>query len=262
MHILRHGQIVEYIQAHGKCTIKELADVFGTSGMTIRRDLKTLAEAGKIIRTFGGAAPAANVSMEFQFLERRSLHATEKQKIAAAAERLIEDGQSVLLDGGTTTLELARLLKTRKNLTVVTTSLPIASELHGANNITVIMLGGRLQQNSPDVIGAITEANLEHLRVDLAFLGVDGIDPQGNAYARSPEEARTLLKMASAATSVYVLADSSKAGRSALARLGHLNQWKGLVMDDAWSDETLAELRLQGVNCIKASARITNESDT
>jgi len=236
----------------GECSVEELAGVLGVSGMTIRRDLQTLAEAGKVIRTHGGAAMAERISFEFDFLKRVKEHEAAKAVIGAAAAALVEDGQSVLLDSGTTTLALLRHLKGKKGLTVITTSLPIASQLQYGQEIAVLLLGGYLRAGSPDLAGALTEANLETLHADVAFIGADGIDARGAVYNQSPEVARMLTKMAEAAGRVYVVADHSKLGRTALWRFGHLKDWAGLVTDAGADRSFLASLQKSGIHIIKA----------
>jgi len=155
----------------GECSIEQLMKRFGVSGMTVRRDLQSLADQGKVIRTHGGAAMAERISFEFEFLNRVRENHAAKEAIAASAAAQIKDGESVMLDSGTTTLELAKRLRGRRGLTVITSSLPIAAQLQYDQQIEVLLLGGRLRASSPDLAGALTESNLETLRADAAFLG-------------------------------------------------------------------------------------------
>ena len=125
----RHTRILELLTTQGEAQVAELALSLGVSDMTIRRDLDALALAGKVLRTHGGAALSGRVVFDFQFMQRTQEQEGAKQHIAKIAASLIKDGQSILLDSGTTTLAVARALKVRKGLTIITTSLPIASEL-------------------------------------------------------------------------------------------------------------------------------------
>jgi DeoR/GlpR family transcriptional regulator of sugar metabolism len=175
-----------------------------------------------------------------------------KQAIAAAAVAQVKDGESVMLDSGTTTLELAKRLRGKRNLTVITTSLPIAAQLQYDPQIEVLLLGGYLRASSPDLAGALTEANLETLRADAAFLGADGIDLKGNVYQDSPELARMLTKMAASATRVYVVADGSKLGRTALWRFGRLPDWAALITDSGADRGERALLKKAGVRVLQA----------
>jgi len=250
---LRRAKILELLNQQGQGQIEELASQFGVSGMTIRRDLQDLADRGQVIRTHGGAAPGARVSFEFRFLKRVQEQAAEKQQIAQVATQLVESGQSVLLDSSTTTLEIARQLKAIRPLTVITTSLPIASELFGQEAIEVLILGGRVRNDSPDLLGALTDYNLEMLRADIAFIGVDAIDHQGNAYNTCTEVGRMLSRMAQAAAKVYAVADHTKIGRRELMRFANVAEWAGLICDDQLSDAMRAPLRRAGINILQPS---------
>jgi DeoR/GlpR family transcriptional regulator of sugar metabolism len=253
--VSRHERICEMLALRGACSVEELCAVLGVSGMTVRRDLQQLAEAGKLIRTHGGAALAERISFEFDFLKRVKQHEAAKEAIGTAAAALVEDGQSVMLDSGTTTLALSRRLHGKKRLTVITTSLPIASELQYDQEIAVLLLGGYVRPGSPDLAGALTEANLETLHADVAFIGADGIDARGAVYNHSPEVARMLAKMAAAASRAYVVADHSKLGHTALWRFGQLKDCSGLVTD-AEADRTLVgKLEQAGVRVIKGSRK-------
>jgi DeoR/GlpR family transcriptional regulator of sugar metabolism len=243
----RRAKIAETVGSLGECSVEGLARKFGVSEMTVRRDLQALALEGRVIRTHGGAASSERVSFEFKFLERLRERQPAKQEAARAAAALVRDGQSVLIDSGTTTLALARELKARRELTVITSSLPIASELQFCDSIRVYLLGGQIRRHSPDLIGAIAESTLEAVRADLAFLGADAVDLDGSAYNRSPEVARMLVLMAKAARKVYVVADSSKVGRSELMRFGNLRRWDGLVTDRALPRKLASALARAGV---------------
>ena len=159
----RQDSICRLLRQRGECSVEELARRLGVSGMTVRRDLAALARQGKVLRTHGGAAMADRISFDFVFRERLGRRRAAKDAVARAAAERIADGQSVLLDSGTTTLALARQLHGKERLTVITTSLPIAAELQFDRQIEVLLLGGYLRAGSPDLIGALTESNLETL---------------------------------------------------------------------------------------------------
>lgn len=250
--IVRQKQICALLVERGECSIEELMEQFGVSGMTVRRDLQSLADQGKVIRTHGGATMAERVSFEFEFLHRLRENHDAKDAIAATAAAQIKDGESVMLDSGTTTLALARRLRGRHGLTVITSSLPIAAQLQYDQGIEVLLLGGRLRASSPDLVGAITESNLETLRVDVAFLGADAIDDQGAVYQESPELARMLTRMAASAGRVFVVADGSKVGTTALWRFGQLADWAALITDSSADRSVLTSLKKAGVHVIKA----------
>ncbi len=249
-HSPRHSQILQMIHREGGCAVDDLALSLGVSAMTIRRDLQELADAGHVLRTHGGAVPTARVSFEFRFLKDAQDNAQEKDQIAGLAVRYIADGDSVLLDSSTTTLAIARRLRGR-SLTVITTSLPIASELYGCTGIDLILLGGSLRDDSPDLAGPITEANLETLHAQIAFIGADGIDDQGMIYNESVTLGRMLEKMAASAKKVYAVADHSKIGQAALKRFGDIKEWEGLITDAGLDPKWNQKFKRAGVKVIQ-----------
>jgi DeoR/GlpR family transcriptional regulator of sugar metabolism len=143
-------------------------------------------------------------------------------------------------------------LRQKERLTVVTTSLPIAAQLQYDRHIEVLLLGGYVRPSSPDLAGAMTEANLESLRADVAFIGAAGVDSHGVVYQTSPEVARLVAKMAASAGRVFVVADSSKLGKTALCRFGRLRDWSALVTDAAADRAFLRALAKTGAHVIKA----------
>ena len=251
----RDARIVDLILERGQCAVEELARELDVSDMTIRRDLDRLAERGEVVRTHGGASPGNHVSFEFQFLRRSQENAAAKRLIGATAASMISDGQSVLLDSGSTTLAIARELLHRNRLTVITTSLPIASVLQRAPRVDTLLLGGFVRRDSPDLEGPLTEANLDYLRADIAFLGADGIDEQGNVYNASLNLARMLSKMVTSAARVYVVADESKLGRRALASFGNVTQWGGLITNAASDSPIIKQLTTVGTKIIFAGEK-------
>jgi len=242
----RQKKLNELIASRGSCSIEQLAKELGVSEMTIRRDLQVLTESGKVIRTHGGAAIGERVSFEFNFLKRANQLKSAKAAIARVAASKVEEGQSVLLDAGTTTLAIAVELKSKEDLTVVTASLPIAARLQFCSHIKVLMLGGYVQQSSPDLTGALTNANLDALCADIAFVGVDSIDRDGTVYHRSPESSRLVSKMTKTARQVYVVADHSKLDKTALCRSYRLEDCAGLITDRGANQEFIEELAKKG----------------
>ncbi len=251
---VRREAILGLLNRLGSCSVETLASQFGVSGMTIRRDLQVLAEAGRVIRTHGGAALGDRVTFEFRFLERMQTAAAAKEAIAHAAAKHVEGARSILLDSGTTTVALAKVLRERRDLTIITTSLPIASVLQHCEAISVLLLGGVLRRDAPDLCGELTEANLEDLRADVAFIGADGVDAKGNVYNASLTVGRMLRGMAASASRVFVVADSTKIGRTALMRFGNVADWDGLITDRGLSRSQAGALRRAKVHVILADA--------
>lgn len=218
----RQAQIRERFAAAPGVSVSELARVFDVSEMTIRRDLAALEGQSHIRRTHGGAVLTPRMMLEFDYRERREHNRRLKQAIAAAARKLIRPGQRLILDNGTTTLELAALLKDGQNLTVITPSLAVASELQHAAGVEVILLGGVIRRGSPDLTGPVTERCLELFAADYAFQGADGIGADGSIYNSDLRLAAVDKIMRRVAQKSVVLADHTKVGMTALACSGTL----------------------------------------
>lgn len=218
----RQSQIRQRLAERPGVGVADLARAFGVSGMTIRRDLAALEAKAHVQRTHGGAVLAERMILEFDYRERREINRAAKRAIAQAARRLVQPGQRLILDNGTTTLELAALLQDAENLTVITPSLAVASELQHAAGVEVILLGGVMRRGSPDLTGPVTEHCLELFAADFAFQGADGIDDDGAIYTADLRLARVDRQMRRIARRSCVLADHTKIGATALARCGSL----------------------------------------
>ncbi len=244
----RRRQLERMLARRANVSTGELAERFGVSCMTIRRDLQRLAESGLAVRCYGGAVAAQRITLEFAFDRRRRQHLPEKRRIGAAAAASIRPGQTLFLDTGTTTLQIARAAaRGEVPCRVVTSSLVIASELWGRQRIELVLLGGRVRSGSPDLVGAGTELMLEKLSADVAFLGADGIDPSRGCFAGDIEAARVAEGMAAGARRVVVAADSSKLGSAGRARYLKIKDVDELITDRRASGRQRAALRRAGV---------------
>lgn len=190
--------------------------------MTIRRDLDALEAQAHIFRTHGGAMLTEKMILEFDYRDRRETNGAAKRAIATEARKLVKSGQRLILDTGTTALELAALLKDGVELTVITPSLAVASELQHATGVDVILLGGVIREGSPDLTGPLTEHGLDMFAADLAFQGADGIGADGSIYNSDLRLARVDQIMRRVSERCCVLADHTKIGVTALARSGSL----------------------------------------
>ncbi|WP_309132583.1 DeoR/GlpR family DNA-binding transcription regulator [Brevibacterium sp.] len=215
----------------GSWSIARLAAELGTSESTIRRDLREMSETGAIIRTIGGAAAAGYV--EPPLGQRMEQNAEAKDAIAATAQRFLDDPgvRSVFLDAGSTTVRLAERIRSRRDLTVYTRGLEIALTLAHPAGPEVVMIGGRVSTMSHGTTGALSDYALDRLRVDVAFLGADAVDPAAGLGEPTLEEARTKELVAERAGAVIVMADSSKTGREVAA-------WAPMPDGWVWIDET------------------------
>ena len=191
----------------------DLAKQFHTSQVTIRKDLDILHLKGLIHRTHGGALSATDGALEDPTLrEKEKLHRKEKLQIAAAAARMVSEGQVVILDSGTTTTAIARALRNFQNLTIITNAVNIAAELSGSA-VEVILSGGNLRKNSFSLVGPIAEETLHKLHADILFLGVDGFDVQHGISTPNLLESRVNRAMIEISKVVVAVCDSSKFGK-------------------------------------------------
>jgi len=236
----------ELMQAD-EISIDALAGRFDVSGMTVRRDLELLEARGDVIRTHGGAALARRLTFEFSFREKQNRNRLAKSQIAERAAGHIEEGQVVFLDTGTTTLEIARRLMRRRNVTVITTSLAIVSTLQFAPGVRIVLLGGFLRGGSPDLHGPLTEQNVEMFRADLAFMGADAVDEDGHTYADDLQVVNLDRKMATNATQVIVVADSSKFGRTGMCRILNSEDYDLIISDAGIGGDVRKRLSKQGI---------------
>jgi DeoR family transcriptional regulator, fructose operon transcriptional repressor len=185
--------------------IQELADRFRVSSSTIRRDLGVLARDGHVVRTYGGA-------VERGVRERNEQHAAEKDEVARAAAELVQDGEIIVLDAGTTTGRLAAYLAHR-NVTVVTNGLTVILALAESTTVELIVLGGRLRHPSEAIVGPTVAGQLRHIGADRVFLGADGLSEERGLCSPSLEQAHLKHAMLHSARNAYVLVDRSKIGQ-------------------------------------------------
>ncbi|MBN1436648.1 MAG: DeoR/GlpR transcriptional regulator [Sedimentisphaerales bacterium] len=232
----------------GEVSIRRLAQHFKVSEMTIRRDLALLESKGEVIRIHGGAASAQRVTFEFRFRDKQRKNLPQKQAIANAALEHIHDGDTIILDTGTTTLEIARLLAGRYKLTIITTSLAIVSQLQFDDEIQIILLGGFLRDGAPDLHGPLTEQNLDMFKADTAFIGGDAVDKKGIVYTNDLRLLNFDRKMASISDKLIVVADSSKFQAKALCKAFDPNDYERIITDEQIDPATKKELTKNHIN--------------
>ncbi|MFI6320734.1 DeoR/GlpR family DNA-binding transcription regulator [Nonomuraea sp. NPDC050556] len=251
----RWNAILELLSQEGRLTVEEAAESLDVSTATIRRDFDQLAQQQMLMRTRGGAV-SQSVSYDLPLRYKTARHADEKHRIAAAAAELVAPGAVVGMNGGTTTSELARTLATRSTLesgfTIVTNALNIASELTVRQHVKIVVTGGVARQQSYELIGPLASGVLEQVTLDVAFLGVDAIDVELGASAHHEGEASVNNLLVSRAGQVVVVADSSKVGKRAFARICPLEAIDTLVTDERLSDEAAGQLIDAGIKVIRA----------
>lgn len=236
---------------NGVRTISELAAALQVSEATVRRDLRSLEQRGALQRVHGGAVRVdEGEKREPLFHEKTTLRAAEKERIAEAALGLIEDGDSVYLDGGSTVLALARKLGARRELTVVTNSLMAAAELMESGH-RLILLGGEFRPLSRTLVGPLTSLIGESLHIGKAFFGTIGLTASG-VSTTDPGEAFTKKLILGRAERAILLADSGKFGRPSLVEAGKLDDFDTIVSDSGAPAEFLKMLKKHKIELILA----------
>lgn len=243
----RRRLIVETLHREGRVLVTSLARHFRTSQITIRKDLELLDNQGLIQRTHGGALPLqSGALLDPTLREKEKLHREEKIRIAMAAAKMVEEGQSVLLDSGTTTTAIARALKDIKKLVIITNAINIAAEVAGTN-IEVILTGGMLRKNSFSLVGPVAEQSLQQLSADILFLGVDGFDTKLGLFTPNLFEAQVNRTMVEISRKTVAVCDSSKFGRRSLCNIMPAMAVQHVITDKNIGKQDLQALREAGI---------------
>ncbi|OAT75315.1 transcriptional regulator [Mangrovibacter phragmitis] len=245
----RQAAILEHLQKQGKSSVEELAQFFATTGTTIRKDLVSLENAGTVIRTYGGVM--LNKDEADPPIDHKTLINTrQKKEIAHTAVGFIQDGDSIILDAGSTVLQMVPLLEHFNNITVMTNSLHIVNALSELDNEqTILMPGGTFRKKSASFHGQLAENAFEHFSFDKLFMGTDGIDL--NAGVTTFNEVFTVSKaMCNAARQVILMADSTKFGRKSPNVVCGLDQVDILITDNGISPEFHKALEDSGIKVI------------
>jgi DeoR family fructose operon transcriptional repressor len=250
----RQQAIAAQVMAHGRASVTELAVAYDVTTETVRRDLAVLDRAGVLRRVHGGAVPVRALHLvESSVDERQSTRSAHKQAIArAAAEFIPQSGATVLFDAGTTTAQLAALVPADRDLLAVTNSVPIAARLATLGSVALQLLGGRVRGLTQATVGEQAVSTLESLRVDIAFIGANGISVRHGLSTPDPDEAAVKRAMVGCANFVVVVADSSKVGREEFVSFAPIDRVDVLVTDSEISDEDKAVLADSGVEVIAA----------
>ena len=247
----RRRKIREMVAERGRVTVAELSEMFGISLVTVRADLNVLSEIGALLRTRGGAL-AQRADEDLPIGVKQTLHRAEKIRIAEEAVKLVKEGQTIVLDSGTTTAEIAKQIRGLKlqSVNVITNALNIAVLLAGAPHVTLIMLGGVLRPSSYSLGGPQAEQALEGLHADLLFLGFDGLDPEIGVMTPHLLEARLNTRMLQIARRVVAVGDSSKIGRRSLSMIATIEQIDQIITDTGVPEEMVEALRSRGAQVV------------
>jgi DeoR/GlpR family transcriptional regulator of sugar metabolism len=250
----RRQLINQRLSSAGEVAFADLAEELGVSEMTIRRDLDRLAREGHARLVRGGAISAISGSYEPPLVMRRATASAAKAAIGVAGAALVRDGDTVILDVGSTALELATSLRGRAGLTVVTASLPVAIELGNEPGITVVVTGGRVRRGELSLAGGMAEEAFSSFNCDLAFIGVGGLRAEPGLTDYNVDDARVKRAAIRSARRTVVLADSSKLGKVTFSTVARLTEIDALVTDAPADHMTVADAARLGVEIITAPA--------
>jgi DeoR family transcriptional regulator of aga operon len=248
----RQKQILSLLARQGRLSVAEIVEQFSISEATARRDLESLASQGKAQRVHGGVIAVEEAPPELPILERQGEQLDEKSIIGRVAAGLIADGETVFLGSGTTVLEAAKNLRDRKNLTVITNSLPVLNALAGIKEITVVSLGGQLRDSELSFIGHITEQALAQLHVNKVIMGTRGVSLKHgltNDYLQETLTDRSILKIG---REIIIVADHSKVNRVSIALLAPLKCMHTFITDSKADKKFIQSLKKLDIKVVVA----------
>lgn len=248
----RLAAVLDVLQHNGVGRITDLAEQLGVSTMTIRRDLEKLEQQGLIRRIFGGAVLERGPVTEPPLASRKPEHEVEKMAIGAAAARLIQPGDKVILDAGSSTLCLAKHLHGIQDITLVTHSLPILWELADETGIQVVALGGEFNHQQKYYYGPLAEYALRQMRIDKVFLGIHGVQAEHGLSEMTFTDIPLKRLFMNISRQIIVLADSSKIGVASFFRLCPISEVHTIVTDVGANPAEVAKLEGIGVQVILA----------
>ncbi|MCT9097059.1 HTH-type transcriptional regulator GlpR [Haloarchaeobius sp. HME9146] len=245
----RKRKIVELVSAQDGCSVQELADHFGFSKATVRRDLQQLEDDGMIERSHGGAVPVTTVGREQTYGQREVQNLEEKMAIAARAVEEIVEGQVVCFDSGTTTMEVAKQTPKDGSVLTVTNSPLLALEL-GKDENEVKLTGGTLRERTRALVGPSAERFMERMNFDLLFLGTNAVDVEAGLTTPNEDEARIKEQMVGCAETVVLCADSTKLGDRSFVQFATLDDVDVFVTDAELTDEQREAFYAAGVRLV------------
>ena len=246
----RRASILENLGKNGIVQVNILSKSYKVSEVTIRNDLIHLEKKGLLIRTRGGAIKQQSVSHDFPLNEKAIYNLNEKQRIAKKAVEFINEGDTIILDSGTTTLEIAKNLASFNNLTVITNAINIAGQLAQYKNLRVIMVGGTLRSKSLSLVGTTAEDSLKNFYCDKVFMGVDGIDTAYGISTPNIEEAHLNRVMINVSRELIVVTDYSKFLKRSLALICPISKINKIITDKKIPKEELYKLNNSNIETI------------
>ena len=248
--IERRNAILEKLQVERRVVVSELSQLYNVSEETIRSDLEKLENDGYVIKSYGGAVLNENTNVDLPFNVRKNRNVLGKQKIAAIVSEMVHDGENIMLDASSTAVAIAKALKNKKDLTVITNSLEIALELIDVSGCNVISTGGLATGSSFALVGSVTDKTIRSYYVDKAIISSNGIDLYAGITDSDERHANNKASMLQMAKKKVLAGDSSKFGKIAFAKIGDLKDVAAIVTDKKPEEEWLQRLEELGVECI------------
>lgn len=248
--LARRSKILEILNKENVISISEISKMFNVSEVSVRNDLSLFEKKGFLIRTRGGAISKQISNFDWNLNQRLEHNYKQKQKIGKRAAEFIKDGNTVLMDSGSTIIEVSKNLSNKKNIKLITNSLPIADIVTDNDQIEVIITGGTLRPEMRSLIGATAEKAILNYSCDLAIIGADGIDSDMGFYTKLETEASLVQTMMKASRKRIIVTDSSKFGKKRFVKIANISDVDVIVTDDAISSSDVEKIVSQGVKLI------------
>lgn len=244
----RHKKIYDYIVKNKNATVNELADICEVATMTIRRDLDKMEKDGIITRVFGGAVIDSNMVKEVDYSDKEKCYMEEKIRIAKEAVKLVNDNSIVILDSGTTCMEIAKLLIEKNNLKIITTDILIAAYLMKYENIEVYCTGGRIQSNTGSCLDTYAVDFLNSINADICFVGAGAINQNLELAAFVPNKAKIKQSIINASMHKVLVTDNSKFNKRSFTKVKHLKEFEIVIANEGLEKDLLKKMADEGVN--------------
>jgi DeoR family transcriptional regulator of aga operon len=248
----RRTQILQIVRSEGRARVNELAHRFSSSAVTIRNDLNELHQRGLVLRSHCGAVLPEKILRESPVYERLKTHSEEKRRIGTLAATLIHDGETIILDSGTTTLEIARQIRNKQGLQVITNGVNIAAELLDARAVQTFIVGGTLRVDSASIVGRSAEEMFEQFSADKVFLSGAGCDPDFGVSGANLDETMVNRAMLRIAREIILVADASKFSKRSMVRIAQFSEIDTIISDTSLRSEIQEKVRGLGCNLLLA----------
>ncbi len=244
----RRSKIIEILNKRNNISVSEISKDFDISEVSVRNDLSHLEKKGLLIRTRGGAISKQPTNFDLNLNQRLKHNYKQKQHIGKRAVDFIKNGSTVIMDSGSTVIEVARNIKAKKNIKLITNSLPIAEIVADNNEIEVIIAGGTLRPEMRSLVGMMSEKTIMNYHCDLAILGTDSIDSEMGIFTQLENEASLTQTMMKVSTKTIVVTDSSKFGKKSFIKIADISEIDILITDDSISAIDIQKLNKQGID--------------